>query len=99
MPSCDASKLIRWIFHDYPADQPLVFLKLPAYHGLLVVMIVCQYDAWFFHSGLLMSEDSIFYMNMLDVFFFALLITAECKCRKGLRLISYQVTRKVKAGC
>ena len=30
--------------------------------------------------------------------FLHLLPTVECKCRNGLRVISYQVTRKVKAG-
>jgi len=45
-----------------------------------------------------MSIFSFQWFNFLVQFLFsALQVTVECKCRKGLRVIIYQVTRKVKA--
>jgi hypothetical protein len=44
-----------------------------------------------------LSQWFTFQFIGVSVFFLHLAVTVECKCRKGLRVISYQVTRKVKA--
>ena len=48
--------------------------------------------------GFLGISVSFFFINLARCFCLGgLRTTVECKCRKGLRVISYQVTQKVKA--